>query len=98
MIKREGPDFRKFRLLAGWLAIMGIFMGQLLFYTWCRVQCIRVGYAISQEAERYQELVSFQNNLKIELARLQSPERIARIAKEHLGLSTPRPEQMVKIP
>jgi cell division protein FtsL len=39
-----------------------------------------------------------QDNLKIELARLKSPRRIARIARERLGLITPTPEQTILIP
>ena len=77
---------------------MTIFLGELLFFTWCRVQTIGTGYEISKETQRHQDLISFQNNLKIELARLKSPERIAKIAKNQLGLVTPTPEQMMIIP
>ncbi len=81
-----------------WVVIMGIFILQLLGYTWCRVQCFRVGYEISREGERHRELLAMQNGLRIELARLQSPERIARIARKDLDLITPRPDQMVVLP
>jgi cell division protein FtsL len=77
---------------------MTIFIGELLFFTWCRVQSIGTGYEISKETQRHQDLINFQNNLKIELARLKSPERIANIAKNQLGLITPTPEQMIIIP
>ncbi len=39
-----------------------------------------------------------QDNLKIELARLKSPQRIAKIAREQLGLVTPTPKQTIVIP
>jgi len=77
---------------------MTIFLGELLFFTWCRVQAIGTGYEISEETQRRQDLINFQNNLKVELARLKSPERIAKIAKNQLGLITPTPEQMIIIP
>mgnify|MGYP001089470967 FL=1 len=80
------------------IIFMTIFLGGLLFFTWCRVQTIETGYEISKETRRHQDLISFQNNLKIELARLKSPERIAKIAKNQLGLITPTPEQMIIIP
>jgi cell division protein FtsL len=78
--------------------LMTIFIGELLFFTWCRVQTIGTGYEISKETQRHQDLINFQNTLKVELARLKSPERIANIAKNQLGLITPTPEQMIIIP
>jgi cell division protein FtsL len=77
---------------------MVLFIAELLFYTWSRVQCIRIGYEISAEAEKHENLMALQRNLKIELAHLKSPERIARIAKEELGLIMPGPEQLILLP
>ena len=80
------------------IIFMTIFLMELLFFTWCRVQTIGAGYEISKEAKRQQDLITLKNNLKVELARLKSPERIAKIAKNQLGLITPTPEQMMIIP
>ena len=80
------------------IIFMTIFLTELLFFTWCRVQTIGTGYEISRETQRHQDLINFQNNLKVELARLKSPERIAKIAKNQLGLITPTQEQMIIIP
>jgi len=77
---------------------MFIFIALLLFYTWCRVQCVQVGYEISKAANTYQKRVTRHNNLEIEHARLKSPERIARIAKDKLGLIMPTAKQMIIIP
>ena len=77
---------------------MAIFISELLLYTWCRVQCIRGGYTISKATGRQRQLVTLQNKLKIEIARLKSPERIARIAKDRFGLTAPTPKQMIIIP
>ena len=81
-----------------WILCMAFFLGELFFYTWCRVQCTRVGYDLSRAAADYNQYLAIQNNLKIELARLKSPERIAKIARDKLGLTMPRPEQTVVIP
>ena len=81
-----------------WLILMLFFIVELFFCTWCRVQCIRTGYEISREARRHQNLITLQNNLRIELARLRSPERIAKIAEQKLGLVMPTSEQMIIIP
>ncbi|MGD9105485.1 MAG: cell division protein FtsL [Desulfobacterales bacterium] len=80
------------------IIFMTIFLAELLFFTWCRVQSIGTGYEISRETQRHQDLINFQNKLKVELARLKSPERIAKIAKNQLGLITPTQEQMIVIP
>jgi cell division protein FtsL len=80
------------------IIFMTIFLAELLFFTWCRVQTIGAGYEISKQAKRHQDLITLKNNLKVEMARLKSPERIAKIAKDQLGLITPTPEQMIIIP
>ena len=75
-----------------------ILMGEMLFYTWCRVQCIRTGYKIAEEKKRNRELINLQKNLQVELAGLKSPDRIGRIARERLGLIIPEPKQIIVIP
>ena len=75
-----------------------ILMGELLFYTWCRVQCIKTGYKITAEKKRNKELINLQKNLRVELANLKSPDRIGRIARERLGLIMPEPGQIIVIP
>lgn len=81
-----------------WLAIMILFIGELFFYTWCRVQCIQMGYDISEEVEEQRSLTSLHQNLKIELARLKSPARIEKIARQRLGLIAPSEEQIIVVP
>jgi len=80
-----------------WIIIMAVFIIQLLVYTWCRMQCVRTGYEISKETDNYHKQIAIQNTLKIELERLKSPERIARIAKYQLGLVTPDEHQKINI-
>jgi len=77
---------------------MFFFIVELLFYTWCRVQNVRIGYEITQALAQHQQLVTMHNNLKIETARLKSPERISKIAREQLGLTTPSPGQVIVLP
>lgn len=84
--------------MAIWFALMGIFIFELLIYTWCRVQSTQQGYAINRATREYRQQLAFQNNLKIEEVRLKSPQRIARIAKDQLGLNVPQPEQVIILP
>ena len=81
-----------------WIVIMTVFIAELFLYTWCRVNCIGVGYEISKETQKQHELVALQTNLKIEMASLKSLERIAKIAKNQLGLVTPTQKQTIVIP
>ena len=84
----------KWRTTGTWILLMALFIMQLLVYTWCRVQCVRVGYEIARESDNYQKLMGIQNTLKIELERLKSPQRIASIAQYQLGLISPASQQI----
>ena len=81
-----------------WIVIMTVFIAELFLYTWSRVNCIGIGYEISKETQKQHELVALQTNLKIEMASLKSPDRIAKIAKNQLGLVTPTQKQTIVIP
>lgn len=81
-----------------WIVLMALFFAQTLFYAWCRVQCTNAGYGIDLETRRYQTLLKERNTLKIELARLKSPDRIETIARNHLGLVRPDARQTVTLP
>lgn len=97
-MKRNRGNVRNLKAVGIWIGIMLIFIAELLFYTWSRVQCIQLGYEISNAAEIQRTRATLQNNLKIELARLKSPERIATIAKNRLGLIIPTPSKVITIP
>jgi len=81
-----------------WLVLMVLFFLEALFYAWCRVQCVNAGYGIDRENSRHQALLKERNTLKIELARLKSPERIETIARTRLGLVMPDVQQTVILP
>lgn len=89
---------QKMKFTGVWLAVLLLFVAEFFFYTWCRVNNVGLGYVVASETDKQSKLLAYQNNLKIELARLKSPERIARIAQEQLGLSMPRAEQTIVIP
>jgi cell division protein FtsL len=93
--RRKNGDVTKTGI---WIIFMAVFIAELFLYTWCRVNCIDVGYDISRETKKQNELIALQNNLKIELASLKSPERISKIAKDQLGLNAPTKSQTIIIP
>ena len=80
------------------MALLVLVLGEMLLVTWCRVQHMKVGYRITQATEEQQHLIKVQTQLKVEIARLRSPERIAKIARGKLGLAPPREEQVVVLP
>jgi cell division protein FtsL len=97
-MKRRKKQTRNPKILAACLVFMGLFITELLFYTWCRVQSIQVRYEISELGANQEQMVRLQDNLKIELARLKSPQRISKIAKQQLGLVAPTSKQLILIP
>ena len=98
MAHKTKKNARSTRIVTVWFIVMAVFIAELLIYTWSRVQCVKAGYGISNENNKNRNLINLQNNLKVELARLKSPERLAEIAKNKLGLKTPTSEQIIIIP
>ncbi len=84
-------------MIAIWVAIMVVLMAQLLVYTWCRVQYVQTGYEITEATQEHQRLMDLHRKLQVEEARLRSPERIMRIARQR-GLVMPGSKQVVVIP
>ncbi len=80
-----------------WIGIVMLLILELFVYTWSRVQCVGTGYEISRATADHKAAVAERNKLAIELAHLNSPKRIAKIAGKELGLSMPKPEQIILI-
>ena len=98
MRKKKKPKDRNPKVTIAWLVLMFAFIAELLFYTWCRVQYVQVKYEIQAQTTRVRKLSAMQDNLKIELARLKSPQRISKIARDQLGLVTPSQKQTIILP
>ena len=98
MKKNKNRKQRDPKVIITCLLLMFAFIGELLFYTWCRVQHNGVNIEISEQTARKQELSAMQDNLEIELTHLTSPPRIKKIAREQLGLVILTPEQKIVWP
>jgi len=68
-----------------------------LFFVWSRIQVIQLGYEISNALKERRALVETNKKLRIEIATLKSYARIERLATEELGMSKPRPDQVIVI-
>ena len=86
------------KLIMAYLALMVVFIAELLFSTWCREQSRKIDSDIIKQTRKAERLSARQDKLKIELARLKSPRRIAKLARERLGLITPTPNQTIVLP
>lgn len=82
------------------LIFAGLFIlfAEVFVYTWCKVQVVNTQYAIADLRREAQKMQFAQDNLKIELARLRSPERIAAYARENRGLTMPAVGQFATLP
>ncbi|MBU4052941.1 MAG: hypothetical protein KKA41_01120 [Proteobacteria bacterium] len=89
--------FQKKKLWTG-VALLAVFMAELFFYTWVRVGCTRMGYDIILERNENRKHVKTGRCLKIELARLEAPQRIIEKAKQEFGLVIPGSQQIVILP
>ena len=81
-----------------WIVILVIFLSELFFFTWCRVQCVGTEYKISEENIKFKNLSSLQNSLIIKRAQLRSPQRLLKFAEENLNLAPLTPRQTFIIP
>lgn len=98
MTHSSTPPAKRWKDLVLWGVIGGLFIAELLFYTWSRVQCVQIGYMISKQNRLYEERTTLRNNLRIELARLKSPDRITKIVRRQRGLVMPKSEQTIILP
>ena len=73
-----------------WLALCAV-LTLLLLYVWERVDVMQVGYHIERLKVHKTALERERDALRVKLSELGSPERIARVASDRLGLG--RPEQ-----
>jgi cell division protein FtsL len=69
----------------------------LLLYVWERVEVVRVGYQIERLKNQKVALQRERDELQVKASRLTSPERIARVAREQLGMTLPQHGQVVLI-
>lgn len=72
-------------------------MSLLLLYVWERVDLVRVGYQVQQLKAKHRLLERENDELKVKVSALTSPERIARLATHRLGMGRPRPGQVILV-
>ena len=92
------PRIFKPNMTAAALLLLAGFLAAAFFDAWCGVQSRRMGYEIVQEKMQQERLLEYNKKLKIEKARLSSPQALRRYAGSELELETPKPEQIILMP
>jgi cell division protein FtsL len=91
------PVAVKFNLLLFSTLLMLLFIGGSLFYVWSRIQVIQLGYEMSDALKKERALTEANKKLRVEIATLKSYARIEKIAVEQLGMTKPKPDQVIVI-
>ncbi|HEV8243903.1 MAG TPA: cell division protein FtsL [Nitrospirales bacterium] len=68
-----------------------------LVAVWEKVDIVRTGYAIERLQERKKQVQQEQQFLRLEMAKLTSPEQIERTAVAQLGMVRPKYDQVVLV-
>ena len=80
------------------LLMLICFMGTGIGYVWSNFERTQIGYSLSQLQRKEMRLKETNQKLKLELATLKSPQNLQRLAIQKLGLSPPKPEQIILLP
>ncbi len=81
-----------------WLLIIGIIFCELLLYTWIRTESTQASIRVSKYRDSLAQQNSYYKALSVERDRLKSDDRITRIAKTRLKLSTDTAKQTIYLP
>jgi len=69
----------------------------VLLFAWQHFQCVRYGYQVEQLKSDRAALEEWNHRLRLEQASLADPERIDRLARAHLGMVSPAPQQVIRV-
>jgi cell division protein FtsL len=85
------------RRMLSWMVVMLVLIGEMLAYTWCRVQWTRASYDLERARHTWRQLSHTEQRLQTELASLRMPQRIEAEAAARLGMGRATPEQIVRL-
>lgn len=96
-IKRE-VDFRNLTELLWIIVTLLVLGGVLVFHAWERSQIVNMGYEIQRLQALEESLLRSHKALILEEETLKNPQRIDELAREVLGMSPLRPQQILPQP
>jgi len=83
-----------FRTVVTFLVVASLLTAACLVCVWSRTEEYTQGYRNSEVADKLRELAQEQENLRVEIAGLRSPDRIESIARKQLGMKLPSEKQI----
>src|SRR5580698_6361802 len=93
IVKAADPvRVKEMRLFA---CAMAMLFSLIMLYGWQHLSSIEYGYRIESEKQQLQQLEEQNRQLRLSEAQLGDPERIDQMAR-HLGLTAPKPGQVVR--
>ncbi|PWB78272.1 MAG: hypothetical protein C3F08_08925 [Candidatus Methylomirabilota bacterium] len=96
LLKPRVDQIRRFDLLQT-LLLGGVVLIVVLFYVWQHVQVIRLGYQVESLMGERAGLLQQQKELRVEVAQLKSLRRVEEMARRQLGLTGPKPGQVITL-
>jgi cell division protein FtsL len=95
---KEEPESGHFLASLGYspfIFIAVVIMAVAIVYVWSHNYMTALEYRVASEISKKETLLEEQKKLRIELATMRSPKRIASIAMERLQMTYPEREQVV---
>jgi cell division protein FtsL len=78
-------------------ALLFLLIVSILCYVWTRIKVVQYGYEISSALRAKEAAANAHNERTIEIATLRSAQQVEKRAREELGMSPPRKDQLVII-
>lgn len=83
------------RLVRKGIILAAVAIALALTFVWTRVRVIQLGYEVSQLNQRIGDLMRQKNQLEVEVAKLKSPDRLERMARDHFHMRLPAGNEIV---
>ncbi len=80
-----------------WVTLILVLVCELMAYTWIRTESTQAILRISQAKSTLQRMSSYRKDLNLELDRLNADDRITRIARTRLGMTSDTAAQVIYI-
>ena len=75
-----------------------VILAGALFHVWHHIYVVRQGYEIERLRTAHAKLVQENKTLRLEAGQLRSLRRVEEIARTRLGMTSPKPGQVILIP
>lgn len=95
--RRERKSSRTPRIVFASLLMTAIIVAIGLLTVWSRLESVRLGYQITEQAKLNHNLIQENRRLRIEAAELKRPIRVLSLVRERLGLHLPQKGQVIEI-